>query len=137
MSDGQGEEGRRRLVALFVLVLIAVPLVVVALVTRGGDSPAGGLRIERSTVSGDFQIIVYVDQGANVAATADGKSTVELECLDREGNSVIRGVYRWPFTDTDQGTFQPHVHQSVTGEQARRIVRCRLNGTEGPLSGTA
>jgi hypothetical protein len=137
VSEGQGE-GRRRLVALIVLLAVAVPLIVVALVTSGKSSPGTGLRIERSTVPGTTtpQIVVYVDDpGANVRRTAGGRPTVQLECLDRDDRTVLRGTYPWPFTNTDQGIFEPHIHQNVTARQSKRIVRCRLNGTEGPLAG--
>ena len=139
MTEAQGGEGRRRLVALAVLLLIAAPLVVVALLTSGGEeSPATGLRIERSTVAGAGtpQIIVYVeDPAANVPATARNRPTVELQCLDGKSATVLRGIYPWPFTDTDQGTTAAHVHQNVPAPDVTRIVRCRLNGTEGPLTG--
>jgi hypothetical protein len=138
VSDRQGGEGRRRLVALLVLLAVAVPLVAVALVTGSDGSPATGLRIERSTVPGTStpQIVVYVDdQSANVPRTAGGRNTVELECLDRDRRTVLRGIYPWPFTNTDQGIFEPHIHQNVTAAESKRIVRCRLNGTHGPLEG--
>ena len=139
MTEAQGGDGRRRLVALAVLLLIAAPLVVVALVTSGGDeSPATGLRIERSSVAGEGtpQLIVYVeDPAANVPATARKRPTVELQCLDGKGATLLRGIYPWPFTDTDQGTTDAHVHVNVPAGDEKKIVRCRLNGTEGPLTG--
>jgi hypothetical protein len=128
VSDG----GRRRLVALAVLLAIAVPLVAVAVLTRGGE-PATGLRIERGTVAGAGtpQLTVYVeDPKANVPETNGGKETVELECLNDAGETVVKSVYPWPFTDTDNGTLVPHVHQNVGRDEAPRITRCRLNGTE-------
>jgi hypothetical protein len=139
VSEAPGGDGRRRLVALLVVSLVLVPLVVVALVTGGEGSPSTGLRIERSTAPGTAatpQIVVYFeDQSANVPQAAGGRSTVELECLDRDGRTVLRGDYAWPFTDTDQGILDPHIHQNVTAQESERIVRCRLNGTEGPLQG--
>jgi hypothetical protein len=130
--------GRRRLVALGVLLVITVPLVVVAVVTGTGDSEGGGLRIERSTVAGAGtpQIVVYVDDlGLNVPATANDRPTVELVCLDARDRRVLKTVHPWPFTDTDQGLYDPHVHETVGAAEAKRITSCRLNGTDGPLEG--
>jgi hypothetical protein len=68
-----------------------------------------------------------------VPATADGRPTVELECLDADDRIVLKTVHPWPFTDTDQGIYDPHVHETMNAGDAKRIARCRLNGTEGPL----
>jgi hypothetical protein len=133
-----GGAGRRRLVALVVLLMVTAPLVVVAVVTGSGGSEGGGLRIERSRVvgAGTPQLVVYVDDLAvNVPGTADGRPTVELECLAADDRAVLKTVHPWPFTDTDQGIYAPHVHEEVTAAEAKRIARCRLNGTEGPLEG--
>jgi hypothetical protein len=137
VSEPQGGEGRRRLVALLVLLAVAAPLVLVALLTGGDDAPATGLRIERAAAqdSAIAQIVVYVDDpAANVPESADGPN-VELQCLDRDGRIVVRAVHPWPFSDTDQGTLDPHIHQNVNAREAPRIVRCRLNGTDGPFQG--
>lgn len=135
MSEGAG---RRRLVALVVLLVVAVPLVVVAMVTGGDESEGGGLRVERTTVAGAGtpQLVVYVEElGLNVPDTAGDRPTVELECLDDNDRTVLKAVHPWPFTDTDQGIYDPHVHETVAGPEAQRIARCRLNGTDGPLQG--
>lgn len=136
MSEGAG---RRRLVALVVLLVVTVPLVVVAVVTGSGGK-GGGLRVERSTVAGAGtpQIVVYVnDLGLNVPSTAEDRPTVELECLDADDRTVVKAVHPWPFTDTDQGIYDPHVHENLGEADAKRITLCRLNGTEGPLEGKA
>ena len=135
-----GGAGRRRLVALVVLLMVTVPLVVVAVVTGSGEPEDGGLRIERSSVAGAGtpQIVVYVDDLArNVPGIAGDRPTVELECLDADDRTVLKTVHPWPFTDTDQGIYDPHVHASASAAEAKRIGRCRLNGTEGLLEGRA
>jgi hypothetical protein len=93
--------------------------------------------VQREALPGGGQgITVYVDDpGANVEATARGRSTVELVCSDARGKVLVRATHPWPFTDTDQGAFDPHVHQTMGPEDADRVARCRLNGTEGPLTG--
>ncbi|HEX2233386.1 MAG TPA: hypothetical protein VHG69_08485 [Thermoleophilaceae bacterium] len=122
-----------------VAVLGAVGLVLgaVALLAGGGSDEASGLRVARESLPGGSPgITVYVeDPGVNVASTAGGRPNVELVCLDARGRELVRATHPWPFTDTDQGVFDPHVHQSMRPEDADRIVRCRLEGTEGPLQG--
>lgn len=136
MSEAPGGEARRKLVALTALVAIAVALGGIALATGGDDS--GGLRIETGAVAGaaPTDITVFVeDPDVNVPETAKGRATVELECFDSRDRRVMRSRIRWPLTDTDEGAFDPHVHQGVAEGQPERIARCRLTGTEGPLEG--
>jgi hypothetical protein len=134
----KGSDARRaRLVSVAVLAGVGGVLGVVALVSAGGDEAPAGLRVEREALPGGGQgITVYVDDpGANVKATARGRSKVELVCTDSGGKVLVRATHPWPFTDTDAGAFDPHVHQTMRPEDADRIASCRLNGTEGPLRG--
>jgi hypothetical protein len=125
---------RRRPVALAVLLAVAAPLVVIAVSSGGDEGKPGGLRVERSP--GAAQITVYVeDPELNSAATAAGRRRVTLECLDRAGKITASWRQAWPFTDTDQGTFDPHVHVSVDPPALERIARCRLRNTDPPLEG--
>jgi hypothetical protein len=127
-------------IAAAVLLLIAVPLVVIGVNSNGKSSPPPGLRVERSTVPGTSQpqIVVYVQRSKdNVPATAGGKQTVTLVCVDGSGHTLVSGVYPWPFTNTDQGIFEPHIHQNVTLQQRLEVTSCRLDGTKGPLRGRA
>jgi hypothetical protein len=124
-------------VSVAVLGALGVVLGAVALLAGGGDDAASGLRVAREALpDGGQGITVYVeDPGVNVAATAGGRANVALVCLDSRDREVVRATHPWPFTDTDNGVFDPHIHQSMRPEQADRIVRCRLDGTEGPLQG--
>jgi hypothetical protein len=138
MEAGGGERShatRGRLVSVAVLAVVGVVLGAVALLAGGEES--SGLRIARETLPGGSQgITVYVeDPGANVADTAGGRPNVELVCVDSRDREVVRATHPWPFTDTDDGVFDPHVHQTVRPQEAARIIRCRLDGTEGPLQG--
>ena len=138
MSGAPGGEARRKWMALAVLLALAVPLVVVAILTSGEDSaPAGGLRVERDAVQGTGgSLTVYLEEPAvNVPATAGGKNTVQLECLDADDAVVRRSTHPWPFGDTDDGTLDPHVHERLPQAQAGRVASCRLAGTDGPLEG--
>ena len=123
--------------ALAVLLALAVPLVVVAAVTSGGGSPAGGLRIERSSTQEPLgSLTIYVEEPSrNVAETAGGKANVRVECLASDDRVVRRSTHPWPFTDTDDGTLDPHVHERLPQAQAKEVAKCRLAGTDGPLEG--
>jgi hypothetical protein len=131
------QAARGRIVSLVVLGAIGVVLGAVALLAGGGDDAPAGLRVAREALPGGSRgITVYVDDpGANVSATARNRPNVELVCFDSRGGEVVRATHPWPFTDTDQGDFDPHVHQTMRRQDADRVVRCRLNGTEGPLQG--
>jgi hypothetical protein len=122
-------------VALAALLAVAVPLIVIAVSSGGGEAKPGGLRVERS--AGNLrEIVVYVeDPDVNLAATAAGARQVTLECVDREGDVAARSREAWPFSDTDQGALDPHVHVSVNPSALERIVRCRLRKTDPPLEG--
>jgi hypothetical protein len=129
---------RTRLVALVVLLAVAAPLVIVALAGSGGeDRPErpDGLRVERTP--GDLpEVIIYVeDPSLNEPATAGGATSVVVECVDAEGRIVWSRPERWPFTDTDGGTLDPHAHIGMDQVAVERIVRCRLTGTDPPLGG--
>jgi hypothetical protein len=82
---------RTRLVALAVLLAVAAPLVVVALVGSGDDEaderPAG-LRVER-TPGGLPEITIYLeDRSLNKRSTTGGAAKVVLECVDAGGRIV-------------------------------------------------
>jgi hypothetical protein len=123
-------------VSVAVLGGLGVVLGAVALLAGGGGGTSG-LRVAREALpDGGQGITVYVeDPGENVAATAGGRANVVLVCLDSRDRELLRVRHPWPFTDTDQGVFDPHIHQPMRPEQADRLVRCRLDGTEGPLQG--
>jgi hypothetical protein len=123
------------LLAVVVLAVASAGLIGIALAGSGGsdDSP-GGLKVELAPeVPGE--LIVSVPASNNVPDTASGRQVVTLECRDGDGRVVVRNRQPWPFTDTDGDTLNPHVHQFVEPRRARRIARCRLAGTKGPLEG--
>jgi hypothetical protein len=129
---------RTRLVALAVLLAVAVPLVIVAL-AGGGDEEAAerpaGLRVARMP-GGLPEIIIYVeDRSLNKPATAGGAATVVVECVDADGSILSSRPEAWPFSDTDQGTLDPHVHIGMDPALLERVARCRLTGTDPPLEG--
>jgi hypothetical protein len=126
---------RMRLAALAVLLAVLVPLVVIAVSSGGGaDGAPAGLQVERTP--GVPEVIVYVeDPEVNRTDTAGGAVRVTLQCLDRDGEVVWRSREEWPFTDTDRGTLDPHVHLAMAATVVDRVARCRLKDTDPPLEG--
>ncbi len=107
---------------LAVLVAVAVPLVVLALASGGGeesDEPdTASIKVERAP--GVPEIVVYVeDPELNVAETAGGRERVTVECLNTADAVIYGRGYAWPFTDTDDGLLDPHVHLGDGSRPAR------------------
>jgi hypothetical protein len=127
---------RTRLVALAVLLAVSVPLVVIAISGAGADGgEAGGLRIEPSPPDSPGVAVYLQDPEVNELGTNHGRRSVTIECMDSGGTVVFRGRRRWPFSDTDGGRFEPHVHVFMEAAQVEQIARCRLKGTEPALEG--
>ena len=127
---------RTRLVALAVLLAVFVPLVVIAVAGGGSEEgEAGGLRIEPSPQDAPDMVIYLEDPDVNELGTNHGRRSVAIECMDGDGAVVFRGRERWPFSDTDGGRFDPHVHVFMEAAQLDQIARCRLKGTEPALEG--
>jgi hypothetical protein len=128
---------RTRLVALAVLLAISVPLVVIAAGGGGSEDTAedGGLRVEPSK-QGLPEVVLYLEDAAvNTPETTGGANEVRIACTDRGGAVVFRGAERWPFSDTDGGEFDPHVHVAVDPAVLGKISRCSLVGTDPPVEG--
>jgi hypothetical protein len=127
---------RTRLIALAVLLAISVPLIVIAAAGGGSDDAGGdGIRIEPSN-RGLPEIVVYLqDPDVNTPDTTDGAKRVVIECTNRAGAVVFTATERWPFSDTDGGVFDPHVHVPVGAAILGTIDRCKLKGTDPELEG--
>jgi hypothetical protein len=128
------DPGRSRLIAVVVLVVASAGLIAIAVAGSGGTDEPTGLKVELAP-GGQGELIVSVPASTNVPDTAEGRETVTLECSDGDDRVVVRARQPWPFTDTDADATDPHVHQFVDPRRARRIARCRLPGTKGPLEG--
>lgn len=111
----------------FIVVIIAAPLIVW---TASSGSDEKGLIVERwSGVTGAPELVVSIaGDDVNTSETTNGKRTVRLECLGRDGQVVLGSKRRWPFAD-EPGFAYPHVHQKATSEQLQQADRCRLRGT--------
>jgi hypothetical protein len=135
MADPMEGPARTRLVALVVLLAVALPLTVVAVLGSGGgdDEEETSLRVERSPDLPELR--VYLDPEVNERQRAGGRSNVLVECLDEAGEVVVRSDEPFPFTDTDQNTLDPHVHMPVNPARIGEIVRCRVRPSDPPLEG--
>ena len=93
------------------------------------------LRVEAAEGPRGTELIVYVvDEAANKPGTAGGKTKVNLRCFDKARRVIVSKPHPWPFTDTDDGLTDAHVHQRVSRAKATQVSRCELEGTRGPLS---
>ncbi len=135
MADPMEGPARTRLVALVVLLAVAVPLMIVAVLGSGGgdDEEEASLRVERSP---DLpELVVFLDPDANTPERAGGRPSVLVECLDEAGEVVARSDEPFPFTDTDENTRDPHVHMPVNPARINDVVRCRVRPADPPLAG--
>ena len=135
MPEPMEGPARTRLVALVVLLAVAVPLTIVAVVGSGGgdDEEETGLRVERSP---DLpELLVFLDPDVNSPERTGGRRSVVVECLDTNSGVVARSDETWPFTDTDQETVDPHVHMPMNPARINDVVRCRVRPADPPLEG--
>jgi hypothetical protein len=135
MARSMEGPARTRLVALVVLLAVAIPLTIVAVLGSGGgdDEEAASLRVERSPDLPELR--VYLDPEVNTPDRTGGRENVLVECLDEAGEVVVRSDEPFPFTDTDQNTLDPHVHMPVNPARIGEIVRCRVRPSDPPLEG--
>lgn len=113
------------------VVLIVMPLMVWAASSQGDDER---LTVERaSALTGSPELLVSLeDNDLNTLATTDGKRTVRLRCVDREGRVVVDAEQRWPLL-SERGYEYPHAHHVASLQTVVRADRCRLVGTRIPL----
>ena len=85
---------------------------------------------------GSRSSVVYLeDPAVNEPDTNGGRQLVRIECLDEGGAVIFEGQESWPFSDTDGGIFDPHVHFFVKPEVVGEIASCRLPDTDPQLEG--
>jgi hypothetical protein len=115
----------------FLVAVIAAPLVMWT-ASSGGDDRT--MIVERSTsVKGDPEfLIALVKKDLNKLDLTNGKRTVRVECVDRDGRMLVAADQKWPFV-IERGYDYAHAHQPATAEQVQRAVRCRLIGTSEKL----
>jgi hypothetical protein len=135
MADPMEGPARTRLVALVVLLAVALPLTIVAVVGSGGgdDEEESSLRVERSPDLPELR--VFLDPDVNTTERTGGRASVLVECLDEAGEVVARADEAFPFTDTDENTLDPHVHLPINPARINEVVRCRVRPADPPLEG--
>ena len=127
---------RTRLVALVVLLAVAIPLTIVAVLgSDGGDDEdeETSLRVELSPDLPELR--VFLDPEVNTPERTGGRTSVLVECLDDAGGVLARANEPFPFTDTDDNTLDPHVHLRVNPARINDVVRCRVKPADPPLDG--
>ncbi len=112
---------------VLIAAVMATPLMVWAATTGVDDDQS--LIVERATSpTGAPELIVSLaEDDLNTLGTTNGKRTVRVECLSREGQVVLQARQRWPFGN-EPGYEYPHAHQAASSEELHRAARCRLQG---------
>lgn len=129
---------KRKLITLGALVAV-LGLGSLLLVLLGGDGDGGGgaqaIVVEQyTTPDGAVEVLATVTDEINVPETAGGAQTASFECLDGEGEVVVRSQQPWPL-QSDGDPPAPHVHQPVSPQELRRLAKCRFPDTEPRLEG--
>ena len=127
---------RTRLVALVVLLAVALPLTIVAVLGSGGgddEEKEASLRVERSPEVSELR--VFLDPKVNKPQRSGGRASVLVECLDQAGGVIASSDEPFPFTDTDENTLDPHVHMQINPARINDVVRCRVRPANPPLEG--
>lgn len=112
--------------------VIATPLILWT-ASSGGDEK--NLRVERwlnDTTNSRELLISLRESKLNSVETTNGRKSVRVVCLGRDGETVLVATQKWPFI-LERGYEWPHAHQKATAEQLRRADRCRLRGTNVEL----
>ena len=135
-SERAGSAARVRLVALVVLLGVGAVFALVAVMAGGSDEPESArLRVELYPGVAGMEFVIYVSDKHNRPEVADNRSTVRVECVDASGAVLAKSLRGWPFTDTDNGTTEAHVHQPIAAEKIEKVARCRLVDTDPALQG--
>ena len=125
------------MIAAALAAFVLVPLAIWGATSLGGEDDTELAVDPYPGTQGAGELVVSLpDEELNTPETSDGELTVGLECLDAEGEVLFRVEHRFPFTDTDEGTQLPHIHQPVSREQFVAAETCRLDGTDPALEGS-
>ena len=136
-GEQSGSAARVRLVALVIFLGIGGLLTAVAVVAGGSDErdSVGRLRVELFPAPTGAELVVYVQNQHNRPEVADNRPTVRVECTDAGGAVLVSGRHPWPFTDTDGGITEAHVHQRVSADDVEDVQSCRVADTDPELRG--
>lgn len=118
--------------------LIVTPLAIWT-ATSGRDRSPFSVDRGNALTGAPELLISLVDETMNTLATTNGRNTVRLRCVDRDGRLVLDVEQRWPFI-YERGYDYPHAHLTATLEQVLQADRCSFSGTrvrlEAAVQGT-
>jgi hypothetical protein len=111
--------------------LVVAPLAIWAATSGGsGDGDKQGLIVERGvSITGEPELVLSIAGDVEVTS---GASSVTVECLDKDGKTLIKGTQPWPFIE-EPGYPYAHVHQIDSPEKVEGARRCRVLGTNARL----
>jgi len=122
---------RRYAPAIVIVVLVAAPLAIWAATSGGsGTGDEEGLIVERGvSLTGAPELVLSI---AGPAEVSSGASSVRVECMDKDGNVIVRGEQPWPFIEE---TGYPYLffNQTDDTEKIEGTRRCRVLGTDKRL----
>ena len=122
---------RRHAPVIVIVLLVVAPLAIWAATSGGsGDGDKQGLIVERGvSTTGAPELILSIAGDVEVTT---GATSVEVECVDKDGKVLIKGTQPWPFAE-EPGYPYPHVHQTDSPEKVEGARRCRVLGTNATL----
>jgi hypothetical protein len=122
---------RRYAPVIVILVLVAAPLTIWAATSGGsGDEDKQGLIVERGvSITGAPELILSI---AGKVQVTTGASSVRIECVDKDGEVILKASQPWPFIE-EPGYPYPHIHQADSPEKIEGARRCRVLGTDARL----
>jgi hypothetical protein len=122
---------RRHAPVIVIVLLVVAPLAIWAATSGGsGDGEKQGLIVERGvSITGEPELVLSIAGDVEVTS---GASSVTVECLDKDGKTLIKGTQPWPFIE-EPGYPYAHVHQIDSPEKVEGARRCRVLGTNARL----
>jgi hypothetical protein len=122
---------RRHAPVIVIVLLVVAPLAIWAATSGGsGDGDKQGLIVERGvSITGEPELVLSIAGDVEVTS---GASSVTVECMDKDGKSLIKGTQPWPFIE-EPGYPYAHVHQIDSPEKVEGARRCRVLGTNARL----
>ena len=122
---------RRHAPVIVIVLLVVAPLAIWAATSGGsGDGDKQGLIVERGvSITGEPELVLSIAGDVEVTS---GASSVTVECVDKDGKTLIKGTQPWPFIE-EPGYPYSHVHQIDSPEKVEGARRCRVLGTNARL----
>ena len=108
---------RRHAPVIVIVLLVVGPLAIWAATSGGsGDGDKQGLIVERGvSITGEPELVLSI---AGEVEVTGGATSVTVECLDKDGKSLIKGTQPWPFIE-EAGYPYPHRIRSTRPRRSR------------------